>query len=57
MLAGGVGALLGRSGSPAAFGPEQASLALGQALGLALGLTLGLLRLGAGRTELGRQRR
>lgn len=40
MLAGGVGALLGRSGSPAAFGPEQASLALG--------LTLGLLRLGAG---------
>ena len=44
MLAGGVGALLGGGGSPAAFGPEQAALTLG--------LTLGLLRLGAGRTEL-----
>lgn len=44
MLARGVGALLGGSGSPASFGPEQGALTLG--------LTLGLLRLRAGGAEL-----
>lgn len=47
VLAGGVGALQGRGGSPAALGPEQAALALG------LRLDLGL---GAGGAELGGQR-
>lgn len=49
LLAGSAGALLGGGGSPATFGPEQAALALR--------LARGLLRLGAGRAQLGRQRR
>lgn len=57
VLAGRVGALLGRGRSPATFGPEQAALAVGRALRRdlrrALRLALGLLGQGAWRAELG----
>lgn len=53
---GGVGELLRGGGSPAAFRPEQTTLALGcEALGLTMGLGLGLGWRGGG-GELGWQR-